>query len=72
MLTEKMHMPPGPSNSQNLKRYPGGNTYPVESDTTSKDDLAELPNGMDVTFAAPIQWVLKDIQDFTGLQAGLA
>ncbi|KAI0553360.1 hypothetical protein F4679DRAFT_580580 [Xylaria curta] len=61
----------GTSNSRK-KRYPGGYTYPEDADNTAKDDLAKLPNGVDITFAAPIQWVLEDIQDFTGLQARLA
>ncbi|TGJ83882.1 hypothetical protein E0Z10_g4893 [Xylaria hypoxylon] len=63
---------PGPSNSRNLKSYPGGYTYPEEADETSNDDMAKFPNGVDVTFAAPIQWVLEDIRNFTGLEPRLA
>ncbi|RYC56116.1 hypothetical protein CHU98_g10092 [Xylaria longipes] len=39
---------------------------------SEEDDLAKLPNEVDVTFAAPIEWVLEDIQDFTGQEARLA
>ncbi|KAI1744056.1 hypothetical protein F4680DRAFT_469502 [Xylaria scruposa] len=52
------------SNSR-MKGCPGGYTYPEDADNTAKDDLAKLPDGVDITFAAPIQWVLEDIQDFT-------
>ncbi|KAI0973709.1 hypothetical protein F4678DRAFT_459198 [Xylaria arbuscula] len=62
---------PGSSNSRILKRFPGSNKSPV-ADETSKDELAKFTEEMDVTFAAPIKWVLEDIQDFTGLQTRLA
>ncbi|KAI0456820.1 hypothetical protein F5B21DRAFT_502117 [Xylaria acuta] len=39
--------------------------------TGSGCDLAMIPKGADITFAAPIKWVLDDIQDFTGLRPRL-
>ncbi|KAI1270908.1 hypothetical protein F5Y07DRAFT_393159 [Xylaria sp. FL0933] len=62
----------GESTSRSWKGYPGGHICPEKADATSKDSLAKFPKEVDVTFATPIQWVLDDIQDFTGLQAVLA
>ncbi|KAI1812312.1 hypothetical protein GGS20DRAFT_591815 [Poronia punctata] len=36
------------------------------------DEAVELPKGTHITFAAPIEWVMDDIQDFTGKQVRLA
>ncbi|XXG94083.1 hypothetical protein Hte_000335 [Hypoxylon texense] len=54
------------------KRYPGGTAWPGEADETQSSDLPTWPEGTDVTFATPIQWVLEDIQRFTGLEPRLA
>ncbi|KAI0854597.1 hypothetical protein F4860DRAFT_520691 [Xylaria cubensis] len=42
------------------------------ADVTSTSDVVKLREGTDITFAAPIKWVLDDIQDFTGQQPRLA
>ncbi|KAI0532351.1 hypothetical protein GGR58DRAFT_517784 [Xylaria digitata] len=42
------------------------------TDETPASEMAKLPEGTDITFAAPIKWVLDDIQDFTGEQPRLA
>ncbi|KAK9414305.1 putative Peptidase S7 domain-containing protein [Seiridium unicorne] len=60
------------SNSQKLKRYPGNDACPSKADETKGGEMDTWPDGTDVTFVAPIQWVLKDIRDFTGLQPRLA
>ncbi|POS69320.1 hypothetical protein DHEL01_v212286 [Diaporthe helianthi] len=52
------------------KKYPGGTVRP--EDAEESHDLATWPDGTDVTFASPIQWVLDDIARFTGLKPRLA
>ncbi|KAI0865209.1 hypothetical protein F4860DRAFT_462686 [Xylaria cubensis] len=37
-----------------------------DADETPASEIVNIPRGTDVTFAAPIQWVLDDIEDFTG------
>ncbi|KAI0095723.1 hypothetical protein GGR51DRAFT_553863 [Nemania sp. FL0031] len=54
-----------------------GSTYAEpedESDLSNPQSSVRYPGDewADVTFATPIQWVLEDIEDFTGLQARLA
>ncbi|RYP45847.1 hypothetical protein DL769_011435 [Monosporascus sp. CRB-8-3] len=61
-----------PSGSRELKRYSGNNIPPEAAAATAKDDLDTWDEGTDVTFAALIEWVLDDIQDFTGLKPRLA
>ncbi|KAJ2998337.1 hypothetical protein NUW58_g352 [Xylaria curta] len=45
---------------------------PQDADETAAPEMVKLPEGTDITFAAPIKWVLEDIQDFTGQQPRLA
>ncbi|KAI1777147.1 hypothetical protein F4818DRAFT_439508 [Hypoxylon cercidicola] len=54
------------------KKYPGGTARPEKADETPSGDLVTWPDGTDVTFATPIQWVLEDIERFTGLEPRLA
>ncbi|KAI1738731.1 hypothetical protein F4680DRAFT_449845 [Xylaria scruposa] len=42
------------------------------ADETPTSEVVKFPEETDVTFAAPIKWVLEDIQDFTGQQVRLA
>ncbi|RYP24166.1 hypothetical protein DL765_000661 [Monosporascus sp. GIB2] len=57
-----------PSGSRELKRHPGNNISPEAPTDTAKGDLDTWAKGTDVTFAALIEWVLDNIQDFTGLK----
>ncbi|KAJ2989906.1 hypothetical protein NUW58_g3227 [Xylaria curta] len=45
---------------------------PQDADDTPASEIVNIPRGTDVTFAAPIQWVLDDIEDFTGQKPRLA
>ncbi|TRX89539.1 hypothetical protein FHL15_009583 [Xylaria flabelliformis] len=45
---------------------------PQDADETPASETVNIPRGTDVTFAAPIQWVLDDIEDFTGQKPRLA
>ncbi|KAI0197108.1 hypothetical protein EV127DRAFT_403233 [Xylaria flabelliformis] len=45
---------------------------PQDADETPASEIVNIPRGTDVTFAAPIQWVLDDIEDFTGQKPRLA
>ncbi|RYO83609.1 hypothetical protein DL766_006462 [Monosporascus sp. MC13-8B] len=50
------------------KKHPGDDTSP---DTAEEGDATELSTEVDrtdITFASPIQWVLDDIEDFTGMK----
>ncbi|KAI1173392.1 hypothetical protein F4777DRAFT_580970 [Nemania sp. FL0916] len=38
-----------------------------DADETPASETVRLPKGMAITFAAPIQWVLSDIEDFTDI-----
>ncbi|KAI1208240.1 uncharacterized protein F4807DRAFT_461964 [Annulohypoxylon truncatum] len=53
------------------RRYPGENISPRRVD---KDDgrLEPIPDGMDITFVDPIQWVFDDIERFTSRKVELA
>lgn len=53
-----------------LKKYPGGTVWP--EDAEESPNLATWPDGTDITFATPIQWVLDDIARYTGLEPRLA
>ncbi|KAI2463876.1 hypothetical protein F4781DRAFT_98528 [Annulohypoxylon bovei var. microspora] len=53
------------------RRYPGGNISPSRADK-SEGKQAEVPDGMDITFADPIQWVFDDIERFTSRKVELA
>lgn len=61
-----------PPTTRNPKKYPGGAARPEEADETPSGDLATWYTGTDITFATPIQWVLDDIERFTGLEPRLA
>ncbi|KAI1636250.1 hypothetical protein F4809DRAFT_662702 [Biscogniauxia mediterranea] len=41
---------------------------PEEKNDTPESEMPAWPTGTSVTFVAPIEWVLEDIRDFTGLQ----
>ncbi|TGJ79857.1 hypothetical protein E0Z10_g8918 [Xylaria hypoxylon] len=45
---------------------------PQDADETPASEIVNIPRGTDVTFATPIQWVLDDIEDFTGQKPRLA
>lgn len=62
----------GPSKPLKMKRYPGGIVGPEEADEAPTQDPNMWSDGTDITFATPIQWVLDDIRNSTGLQARLA
>ncbi|XXH03970.1 Omega-amidase nit3 [Hypoxylon texense] len=55
---------------QRLKKYPGKDILPETAAETA--GMESWPEETDVSFATPIQWVLDDIEDFTGLRARLA
>ncbi|KAI1131893.1 hypothetical protein F5Y10DRAFT_285376 [Nemania abortiva] len=45
---------------------------PQDADETPASKIVNIPRGTNVTFAAPIQWVLDDIEDFTRKKPRLA
>ncbi|KAI1490161.1 hypothetical protein F5X96DRAFT_669991 [Biscogniauxia mediterranea] len=54
--------------SWRLVRYSGSNSQSEDENDTPHNEMPTWPIGTDVTFVAPIEWVLKDIRDFTGCQ----
>ncbi|KAI1381235.1 hypothetical protein F4677DRAFT_440448 [Hypoxylon crocopeplum] len=61
-----------PSSSRQLKEYPGKGISPKSTGETPVQRLRAYEEGTDITFVSPIEWVLEDIQDFTGLKPQLA
>ncbi|GAW18663.1 hypothetical protein ANO14919_081440 [Xylariales sp. No.14919] len=51
-------------------KFEGHNVVPQDAD--EEIPASKRVKGTDITFAAPIKWVLDDIQDFTGQQVRLA
>ncbi|KAJ3552854.1 hypothetical protein NPX13_g11017 [Xylaria arbuscula] len=60
------------SPSKNPKSFGEHNNELKDADKASASDIPESGKGTEVTFASPIQWILDDIQDFTGQRVRLA
>ncbi|KAI1366397.1 hypothetical protein F5Y08DRAFT_351574 [Xylaria arbuscula] len=60
------------SSSQNPKSFEDHNDELKDADGPSAFDIPESRKGTEVTFASPIEWILDDIQDFTGQRVQLA
>ncbi|KAI1440302.1 hypothetical protein F5Y02DRAFT_432499 [Annulohypoxylon stygium] len=52
------------------RRHPGENCSPGGA-TKDNASLSKIPDGMDITFADPIQWVFEDIEKFTSRKVEL-
>ncbi|RYP51684.1 hypothetical protein DL768_003082 [Monosporascus sp. mg162] len=50
------------------KEHPGDDTSPDTAEEVDATALGTKVDGTDITFASPIQWVLDDIEDFTGMK----
>ncbi|KAI1288944.1 hypothetical protein F5Y03DRAFT_388951 [Xylaria venustula] len=61
----------GSSNPRRLRKF-GQDITGQDIEETPSSERVKLPEGIAITFAAPIKWVLDDIQDFTGLNPRLA
>ncbi|RYP91918.1 hypothetical protein DL770_001978 [Monosporascus sp. CRB-9-2] len=50
------------------KKHPGDDTSPDTAEEVDATALGTKVDGTDITFVSPIQWVLDDIEDFTGMK----
>ncbi|RYO83035.1 hypothetical protein DL764_009522 [Monosporascus ibericus] len=50
------------------KKHAGDDTSPDTAEEVDATALGTKVDGTDITFASPIQWVLDDIEDFTGMK----
>ncbi|RYP70133.1 hypothetical protein DL771_005645 [Monosporascus sp. 5C6A] len=50
------------------KKHPGDDTSPDTAEEVNATALGAKFDGTDITFVSPIQWVLDDIEDFTGMK----
>ncbi|KAI0485359.1 hypothetical protein F4859DRAFT_470722 [Xylaria cf. heliscus] len=62
----------GSSSPLHVRNLKDQGVAPQDADKTSASEIFYVPEGTDVTFAAPIQWVLDDIEHFTGQTPRLA
>ncbi|KAI1144696.1 hypothetical protein F4825DRAFT_445706 [Nemania diffusa] len=62
----------GSSSLLRVRHFKDQGVAPQNADETPTSEIVDIPRGTDVTFAAPIQWVLDDIEDFTGQKPRLA
>lgn len=66
LVTASTHEP-RPKDGKRKKRT-GQNVVPDTAGEVDAAELGTLVDGTDITFAAPIQWVLDDIESFTGMK----
>lgn len=62
----------GSSSPLRVRHFKDQGVAPQDADETPASEIVNIPRGTYVTFAAPIQWVLDDIEDFTGQKPLLA
>ncbi|KAJ8129167.1 hypothetical protein O1611_g4464 [Lasiodiplodia mahajangana] len=62
----------GSSSPLRVRHFKDQGVAPQDADEPPASETVNIPRGIDITFAAPIQWVLDDIEDFTGQKPRLA